>query len=125
MKSIQTKFILLVVVAIVLTELLTSAIGSYSYSCTMEEDADRILQLAAEEKMQELNWSIKNLYTEWSGIGIYRFTKNKVDNAWHHAPLGVTLRVTPKGAWKKWGVMLYLDRKDLCCAFEENGVLYK
>lgn len=55
MKSIQTKFILLVVVAIVLTELLTSAIGSYSYSCAMEEDADRILQLAAEEKMQELN----------------------------------------------------------------------
>ena len=82
MKSIQTKFILLVVVAIVLTELLTSAIGSYSYSCAMEEDADRILQLAAEEKMQELNqWSIKNLYTEWSGIRIYRFTKNKVDNA--------------------------------------------
>ena len=81
MKSIQTKFILLVVVAIVLTELLTRAIGSYSYSCTMEEAADRILQLAAEEKMQELNWSIKNLYTEWSGIGIYRFTKNKVDNA--------------------------------------------
>lgn len=55
MKSIQTKFILLIVVAIVLTELLTSAIGSYSYSRVMKEDSNKILQLTAEEKTQELN----------------------------------------------------------------------
>lgn len=55
MKSIQTKFILLIVVAIVLTELLTSAIGSYSYSRVMREDSKKILQLTAEEKTQELN----------------------------------------------------------------------
>lgn len=55
MKSIQTKFILLIVVAVVLTELLTSAIGSYSYSNAMKDDSNRILQLTAEEKSEELN----------------------------------------------------------------------
>lgn len=55
MKSIQTKFILLIVAAIVLTELMTSAIGSYSYGRAMSEDSNKILQLTAEEKTQELN----------------------------------------------------------------------
>ena len=73
MKSIQTKFILLVVVAIVLTELLTSAIGSYSYSCAMEEDADRILQLAAEEKMQELEYQkpVHRMVRNWN-LQVYK-----------------------------------------------------
>lgn len=55
MKSIQTKFILLIVVAVVLTELVTSAIGSYSYSSAMRDDSNRILQLTAEEKTEEIN----------------------------------------------------------------------
>lgn len=55
MKSIQTKFILLIFIGIVLTELLTSSIGIYSYCHVLESDSDQIIDLTAGESAQELN----------------------------------------------------------------------
>lgn len=55
MKSIQTKFIILMILGIVLTESLTSGISIYRFQKVLKEDSDRIVDLAAGESAQELN----------------------------------------------------------------------
>ena len=54
-KSLQTRFIILICIGIVLTEALTSAVGTYAFKEVLENDSDRIIELAAGEASQELN----------------------------------------------------------------------
>ena len=55
MKSIQTKFIILILIGIVATELLTSTIGIYSYTQVLKSDSEQIMDATAGESAQELN----------------------------------------------------------------------
>ena len=55
MKSLRTRFIILMCIGIVLTETLTSAVGIYAFRKVLENDSDKIINLAAGEASQELN----------------------------------------------------------------------
>jgi len=55
MKSIQTKFIFLIITVIFLTVLASGVISSYFFSQTLRDDSNRILELTCEESAQELN----------------------------------------------------------------------
>lgn len=55
MKSIQTKFIFLIITMIFLTVLASSVISSYFFSRSLGNDSNRILQLTCQESAQKLN----------------------------------------------------------------------
>lgn len=55
MKSIQTKFITLILVGIVVTEILMSGIGIYSFAQVLKSDSEKIIEVTAAESAQELN----------------------------------------------------------------------
>ncbi|MGN0165433.1 MAG: diguanylate cyclase domain-containing protein [Lachnospiraceae bacterium] len=55
MKSIQTKFILLIVIGILASAVIIGGVGTYSFRTAMQKDCGEIMSLTCEGKAQELN----------------------------------------------------------------------